>query len=137
MDALDDDLELLTRLAGVLRGDLRIRDAELEAALAAGDDACLRRLGHAVKNSAGTMRFDVLRARACQVEQAQKTDIEQAVTGMRAALREALDMLDKELGKELDGVDAMPGAKLVPCPVPGTGAGFAAGTAPAGCKGGC
>ena len=35
MDALDDDLQLMTRLAGVLRGDLRIRDAELEAALAA------------------------------------------------------------------------------------------------------
>ena len=128
---------------------MRIRDAELEAALAAGDDACLRRLGHAVKNSAGTMRFDVLRARACQVEQAQKTDMEQAVTEMRAALREALDMLDKELGKDLgkdmdkdmDGVDAMPGTTLVQCPVPrsvsGTGAGFAAGTAPAGCKGGC
>ena len=124
----------------MLRGDLRIRDAELEAALAAGDDACLRRLGHAVKNSAGTMRFDVLRARACQVEQAQKTDMEQAVTEMRAALREALDMLDKDLGKDMDGVDAMPGTTLVPCPVPrvsGTGAGFAAGTAPAGCKGGC
>ena len=148
MDALDDDLQLMTRLAGVLRGDLRIRDAELEAALAAGDDACLRRLGHAVKNSAGTMRFDVLRARACHVEQAQKTDMEHAVTEMRAALREALDMLDKELdkeldkdlGKDMDGVDAMPGTTLVPCPVPrvsGTGAGFAAGTAPAGCKGGC
>ena len=40
----------------------------------------------------------------------------------------------------VDGVDAMPGTTLVPCPVPrvsGTGAGFAAGTAPAGCKGGC
>ena len=120
---------------------MRIRDAELEAALAAGDDACLRRLGHAVKNSAGTMRFDVLRARACHVEQAQKTDMEQAVTEMRAALREALDMLDKELGKDLDGVEAMPGTRLVPCPVPcpvsGTGAGYAEGTAPAGCKGGC
>ena len=125
----------------MLRGDLRIRDAELEAALAAGDDACLRRLGHAVKNSAGTMRFDVLRARACQVEQAQKTDMEQVVTAMRAALREALNMLDKELGKDLDDVEAMPGTRLVPCPVPcpvsGTGAGYAAGPAPAGCKGGC
>lgn len=137
MDALDDDLQLLTRLAGVLRGDLRIRDAELEAALAAGDEACLRRLGHAVKNSAGTMRFDVLRARACHVEQTQKTDIGQAVIEMRAALREALNMLDKEL----DGVDAMSGKTLVPCPVAvsvaDSGAGFAAGTAPAGCKGGC
>ncbi len=141
MDALDDDLQLLMRLAGVLRGDLRVRDAELEAALAAGDDACLRRLGHAVKNSAGTMRFDVLRERACHVEQAQKTDIGQAVTEMRAALREALDMLDKEL----DDVNAMPGKTLVPGPVPGSVQGpvpgsvadFAAGTAPAGCKGGC
>ena len=137
MDALDDDLQLLMRLAEVLRGDLRVRDAELDAALAAGDDACLRRLGHAVKNSAGTMRFDVLRERACHVEQAQKTDIGQAVTEMRAALREALDMLDKELDKELDGVDAMPGKTLVPGPVPGSVADFAAGTAPAGCKGGC
>lgn len=137
MDALDDDPQLLTQLAGVLRGDLRIRDAELEKALAAGDDACLRRLGHAVKNSAGTMRFDVLRARACHVEQAQKPDLGLAVTRMRAALRETLDMLDKELGKDPDkepgGVDAMPGKTLLPEPV----AGFAAGTAQAGCKGGC
>ena len=137
MDALDDDLQLLTRLAEVLRGDLRIRDAELAAALAAEDDACLRRLGHAVKNSAGTMRFDVLRARACSVEKAQETDLGQAVIEMRAALREALDMLDKELDKKLDkeleGVDVMPGKTFVP----GSGADFAAGTARAGCKGGC
>lgn len=137
MDALDHDLQLLTQLAGVLRGDLRTRDAELEAALAAGDDVCLRRLGHAVKNSAGTMRFDALRERACHVEKAQKADLGQAVTRMRAALREALDMLDKELdkelGKDMDSVDAMPGKTFLPDPA----AGIVAGTAQAGCKGGC
>lgn len=141
MDALDGDLQLLTRLAKVLREDLRIRDSELEAALAAGDDVCLRRLGHAVKNSAGTMRFDVLHARARHVEKAQKADLALAVAQMRAALREALDMLDKELdkdmdkdmGKDLGDVDAMPGKTFLPDPA----AGIAAAAVPAGCKGGC
>lgn len=137
MDALDGDLQLLTRLAEVLRGDLRTRDAELEAALTAGDDACLRRLGHAVKNSAGTMRFDALHARAWQVEKAQKADLAQTVDQMRAALREALDMLDKELdrnlGKDADSVDAMPGKTFLPDPA----AGIAAGAVRAGCKGVC
>ncbi|MFT4300963.1 MAG: ATP-binding protein [Desulfovibrio sp.] len=100
--ALDHDPELLLQLAEVLRKDLQTRGAHLEAALGAGDAYNLRRLAHAVKNSAGTMRFDVLHARAGDTENAQEADLEQAAAHMRRALQEALAMLDEYLGVEPD-----------------------------------
>ena len=99
--ALDHDHELLTQLAEVLRKDLQARGAHLEAALSAGDAYNLRRLAHAVKNSAGTMRFDVLHARAGDTESAQEADLEQAAAHMRRALHEALAMLDEFLDESL------------------------------------
>lgn len=99
--ALDHDHELLTQLAEVLRKDLQARSAHLEAALSAGDTYNLRRLAHAVKNSAGTMRFDVLHARAGDTESAHEVDLEQAAAHMRRALHEALAMLDEYLDESL------------------------------------
>ena len=99
--ALDHDHELLTQLAEVLRKDLQARGAHLEAALSAGDTYNLRRLAHAVKNSAGTMRFDVLHARAGDTESAHEVDLEQAAAHMRRALHEALAMLDEYLDESL------------------------------------
>ncbi|MBB5144103.1 ATP-binding protein [Desulfovibrio intestinalis] len=128
--ALDHDHELLVQLAEVLRKDLQARGAHLEAALSAGDAYNLRRLAHAVKNSAGTMRFDVLHARAGDTESAQEADLEQAAAHMQRALHEALAMLDEYLDESLGAepdADFMAGKTAAPeCDL-----------APAGRKGDC
>ena len=132
--ALDHDPELLVQLAEVLRKDLQTRGARLEAALSTGDAHSLRRLAHAVKNSAGTMRFDVLHARAGDAESAPEADLEQAVAHMRRALREALAMLDEYLDK-LGGAepcaDFLADKSAGPVSAPGCD------LAPAGRKGDC
>ncbi|MDD4702038.1 MAG: ATP-binding protein, partial [Desulfovibrio sp.] len=130
--ALDGDPELLLHLAGVLRSDLQTRDAHLAEALAAGDAHNMRRLAHAVKNSAGTMRFDVLHARAGAAEKAGEADLAQAAAQMRLALHKALATLDAYLDRER-------GAKVPPRPVVDSGVPTAdsGDTAPSGRKGDC
>lgn len=132
--ALDHDPELLVQLAEVLRKDLQTRGAHLEAALSTGDAHNLRRLAHAVKNSAGTMRFDVLHARAGDAESAPEADLEQAVAHMRRALREALAMLDEYLDK-LGGAE--PCADFLADKAAGPVSAPGCDLAPAGRKGDC
>lgn len=96
--ALDDDEDLLRRLARVLCEDLRSRETHMAAAQNAGDSATLRRLAHAVKNSAGAMRLDLLRARAGEAERSEDSTLPASVERMRHAMREALLLLEAEPG---------------------------------------
>ena len=96
--ALDYDEDLLCRLARVLCQDLRNREGHIEAAKNAGNSASLRRLAHAVKNSAGAMSFDFLCACADEAEKADDTALPASVERMRRAMREALLLLEAEPG---------------------------------------
>ena len=96
--ALDDDEDLLRRLARVLCEDLRSRETHMAAAQNASDSATLRRLAHAVKNSAGAMRLDLLRARAGEAERSEDSTLPASVERMRHAMREALLLLEAEPG---------------------------------------
>ena len=114
--ALDDDEDLLRRLARVLCQDLRNREAHVQAAQDAGDSATLRRLAHAVKNSAGVMRLDLLRKCAGEAETADDKSLWQSVERMRRAMREALQLLDEAPDNEdLEDADMADSAEAVLC----------------------
>lgn len=114
--ALDDDEDLLRRLARVLCQDLRNREAHVQAAQDAGDSATLRRLAHAVKNSAGVMRLDLLRKCAGEAETADDKSLWESVERMRRAMREALHLLDEAPDNEdLEDADMADSAEAVRC----------------------
>lgn len=114
--ALDDDEDLLRRLARVLCQDLRNREAHIQAAQDAGDSATLRRLAHAVKNSAGVMRLDLLRMCAGEAETSDDKSLPASVERMRRAMREALLLLDVAPGNGEDQEDGAGSAEAALCP---------------------
>lgn len=95
--AMDGDREIFVRLLAVLQQDLLRMREELATALApaGGPDATgsVRRLAHACKNSAGTMRLDRLHAVAALAEKAEQQHLPQAGQELLAAITQALDLL--------------------------------------------
>ena len=95
--AMDGDREIFVRLLVVLQQDLLRMREELATALAptGGPDAAgsVRRLAHACKNSAGTMRLDRLHAVAALAEKAEQQHLPQAGQELLAAITQALDLL--------------------------------------------
>ena len=106
--ALDGDAPLLHTLAAVLETELEQRGHAVDAALDAMQGPRhgvgredLRRVAHACKNSAGTLRLDRLRDAATAMENAagtEHTDAECAAAArcMRAAIDEALRALREQ-----------------------------------------
>lgn len=106
--ALDGDAPLLRTLAAVLETELEQRGHAVDAALGAMLGAMsgverenLRRVAHACKNSAGTLRLDRLRDAATATEDAAGTghaeeELEAAARRMRAAIDEALRALREQ-----------------------------------------
>lgn len=94
LDAVDNDENLLNCLVEVLRKDLRERGAEMDEAVVAGEAEKLRRMAHACKNSAGVMCLGPLREAAEKAEKAADQDLLQKVADMRAAMKQALRVLE-------------------------------------------
>lgn len=92
--AMDGDTEIFARLLAVLREDLRKMLTQLEGAASVKDAQCVRRLVHACKNSAGTMRLMRLHATASQTEKAEDAHLAAAAAELVHAMREALALLD-------------------------------------------
>lgn len=93
--AMDGDEALLKDLLAVLHEDLRIKQKELTQAAAAKDATSIRRLAHACRNSAGTMRLMRLRTAAAQAEKAKEAQLSASVTCLQTALAEALAALQE------------------------------------------
>lgn len=93
--AMDGDEALLQQLLAVLHEDLRAKQEELRRAVALKDATTMRRLAHACKNSAGTMRLMRLRTAAAQAEKAKEAELATAAACLRAALAEALAALQE------------------------------------------
>lgn len=91
---MDGDMETFLRLLAVLREDLRNMLARLEKVVSARDAQELRRLAHACKNSAGTMRLARLCAAASLAEKAEEAHLNAAASGLAHAMREALEALE-------------------------------------------
>ena len=85
--AMDGDTEIFARLLAVLREDLRKMLTQLEGAASVKDAQCVRRLVHACKNSAGTMRLMRLHA-------TEDAHLAAAAAELVHAMREALALLD-------------------------------------------
>lgn len=92
--AMDGDREIFAHLLAVLREDLRKMLTQLEGAVSVKDAQCVRRLAHACKNSAGTMRLMRLHATASQTEKAEDAHLAAAAAELVHAMREALALLD-------------------------------------------
>ena len=97
LEALDNDASVMQSLVEVLAGELRERQAALDAALAAADWEQLRRTAHACKNSGAVMRLDQLRAAAAAAESAEAGHLAEAGHTLRQAMAAAIKTLDAEL----------------------------------------
>ena len=97
LEALDNDASVLQSLVEVLAGELRERQAALEAALAVADWEQLRRTAHACKNSGAVMRLDQLQAAAAAAESAEAGHLAEAGQTLRQAMAAAIKTLDAEL----------------------------------------
>ena len=92
--AVDGDAAIFARLLAVLRDDLGNMLGQLMKAAAAGDRKNIRRLAHACKNSAGTMRLMRLHGTAALTEKAEDAALDARAGELERAMREALTLLD-------------------------------------------
>lgn len=92
--AMDGDAAIFTHLLAVLRDDLGNMLDQLVEAVTAGDRKNIRRLAHACKNSAGTMRLMRLHGAAALTEKAEDAALDARAGKLERAMREALALLE-------------------------------------------
>ena len=92
--AMDGDAAIFAHLLAVLRDDLGKMLDQLVEAVAAGDRKNIRRLAHACKNSAGTMRLMRLHGAAALTEKAEDAALDARAGKLERAMREALALLE-------------------------------------------
>ena len=92
--AMDGDAAIFAHLLAVLRDDLGNMLDQLVEAVAAGDRKNIRRLAHACKNSAGTMRLMRLHGAAALTEKAEDAALDARAGKLERAMREALALLE-------------------------------------------
>ena len=92
--AMDGDAAIFAHLLAVLRDDLGNMLDQLVEAVTAGDRKNIRRLAHACKNSAGTMRLMRLHGAAALTEKAEDAALDARAGKLERAMREALALLE-------------------------------------------